>query len=664
MRAGILGPMSIRAVLGPLRAAATASDAAPLQIVAWLAQLAAAAAGAPSGLLDPLESFGAGSGGAELGPLPAGLRGPLVAVLGVEDDGISVAHRLGQVYEAVLDRDRRRRGGVFFTPPGVADALVEHAWPDGPGARRVWDPTVGGGAFLLAAATAMLRRGVAPQLAVRHVWGSDIDPGAVVVARFALRWWLWQHGAGVVDTVDRVVVADALAADPWGAEEPGGEGFDLVVGNPPFLGQLRSHSARSEDAREAIAARFGVAGRGYVDDALLFVLAALRAVRPGGRVALVQPESVLATAHGAPARSAIASQAQLYGLWSGGAGVFPGVGVRVCAPVLVACREGDRVGATVRRWSGVDFTALADAAAPSEGRWAPLLGAAGSVPEVDRASWHVSGKLSDLATATAGFRDQYYGLLPHVIEDEPGPTARPQGIGLEERARWPQLVTVGMIDPLVCHWGIRPVRFGGRPWLRPVVDLAGLEAGNPTLARWVGRRLVPKVVLAPQGRVLEVVVDRDGCWVPSVPVVSIEPLTDRLDGPDASQATSGTDAQVELLWRIAAVLLSPPFTALAYREHAGTGLSAGTVRIAARQVVAAPLPAHEGPWNAATVALVAAANTAHGDRIAQITNLREFGRQMTMAFGLEPTDDLQEWWIGRVAGRHRHDDQTSDSSRG
>ena len=51
----------------------------------------------------------------------------------------------------------------------------------------------------------------------------------------------------------------------------------------------------------------------------------------------------------------------------------------------------------------------------------------------------------EIATATAGFRDQFYGLIPFVRD---GPADAP-------------LVTSGLLDPGRSAWGERPARFGG-----------------------------------------------------------------------------------------------------------------------------------------------------------------------------------------------------------
>ena len=64
---------------------------------------------------------------------------------------------LGRLYELLLSPVRRRRGGVHLTPVDVAAGLVSVLEPQWLTAGRVLDPSVGGGAFLLAAFDALQR---------------------------------------------------------------------------------------------------------------------------------------------------------------------------------------------------------------------------------------------------------------------------------------------------------------------------------------------------------------------------------------------------------------------------------------------------------------------------------------------------------------------------
>jgi hypothetical protein len=89
------------------------------------------------------------------------------------------------------------------------------------------------------------------------------------------------------------------------------------------------------------------------------------------------------------------------------------------------------------------------------------------------------------------------------------------------------------------------------------------------LQRWAAQRLVPKILIANQTRRIEAVIDRDGSWLPSVPVITC--VTERLD-----EVTDVLHSQAATEW---------------VRYHAaGSGLSATTVRLTARLLASIPLP--------------------------------------------------------------------------
>jgi hypothetical protein len=436
---------------------------------------------------------------------------------------------LGRLHEQLLAPGERKGRGAFYTPPEVAGELV--AWAvrdlDDP---VVCDPSCGGGAFLLAAARA----------GVRQLVGIDVDPLAVAVCEATL----WLAGA-----TGELVEADALVA-PW--PEP----IDVVVGNPPFLSQLGSATARSRERARAIGAS------GYVDDAALFLSLAVRRARH--RVALLQPESVVSVAGAATVRAEVAPVLQ--GLWAPGRSVFADAAVRVV---------------------GV----LVDHGRPSSDppRWTDLLATARGVPEVSLGGHGVVG---DHATVSAGFRDEYYGLVPLVREAHDGDAP---------------LVTSGLIDPARLRWGERTARFGRQRWERPAIDPASRPA-------WAASLAVPKVLVATQTRVVEAVADVDGTSVPVTPVLSVVPNGDLGLG------------------HLLAVLLAPPVTAWALREAGGAALSSDAVKLSASQLRQVPLPPVGAAWDEA------AGHVEAGD-------VRQAASAMTRAYGV----DVQEWWEARLA---------------
>ncbi|QYJ05300.1 SAM-dependent methyltransferase [Nocardioides panacisoli] len=453
-------------------------------------------------------------------------------------EALAVAH---EDRMARVDPEGRRRRGAFYTPPELVAWVLDRALEAD--TRTVLDPACGTGHFLVA---------VARRLGVRAAYGSDTDAEAVRIARLRLR--AEDPTLSAAEAARQVRVADGLSS--W---SPGR--FDAVVGNPPFLGQLRRRTA----GRSA-----GVGA--YTDTSAVFLHHALSLVREGGTVALVQPLSVLGARDAAPVRDAVLAVGGVVAFWSSAAPVFGGTAVRTCVPVV---RRG-AASADVATWHGADFRDSGTVAMPDEpsGEWGALAAPAFGVPSVapGRAD---GGVVGDLATCTADFRDQYYGLVPLVREAEQVPAVH----------RVP-LVTSGLLEPGQCRWGETPTRFAKQRFAAPSVDRTDLA--HSELAGWASGRLVPKVLVAGQGRVIEAAVDARGDWLPSVPVLSVVPHDP--DDPDD-------------LWRLLAVTLAPPVVAHAAGRYLGTGLTPGSVKVSARQLAALPLPVDRAPWDEAAAVL-------------------------------------------------------------
>jgi hypothetical protein len=180
----------------------------------------------------------------------------------------------------------------------------------------------------------------------------------------------------------------------------------------------------------------------------------------------------------------------------------------------------------------------------------------------------VDGTLGDRATLNANFRDEYYGLVPAVTDDADGPP----------------LITSGLIDPGRTRWGTEPIRFARRRFERPRVDVDRLDA---RMAEWARRRLVPKVLVANQTRIIEAVCDPNGDWLPAVPVVAVYPAGTHWDDDLAVDPAAASSAA----WEIAAVLTSGFASAWLWHRNAGTGLSAASVRVSPTVLAQLPWPA-------------------------------------------------------------------------
>ncbi|WP_323793255.1 N-6 DNA methylase [Nocardioides sp.] len=514
---------------------------------------------------------------------PRDLADPALAAW---SDPAAIEH-LAPVHEALVEG--RQASGTFYTPPALVGWILDR-FPADPEAR-VLDPACGAGHFLVAHARRLVERGVSPEAAVTLVHGVDLDPVAVSITRLRLR--------ALAPSVDPesldVRVGDGLHAHA-------GAPYDAVIGNPPFLGRLRGRvpaggPSRGPDSTDAPVPRAGA----YTDTSALFLRHALGLVRPGGTVALVQPLSLLAARDAAPVREAVAAAGAVTAFWSSLEPVFAGTAVLTCVPVVTtATTQG-----LVPTWFGPAFLGAGEQPLP-EHEWGPIAAAAAGIPVV---SPRTAGTLGDLGRCTADFRDQYYGLVPFVGE-------HPATAG---QAR---LVTAGLIDPAECRWGEIPSRFAKTQYAAPSVDLDALHAEG-SLSTWARARLVPKVLVATQGRVIEAVVDEDGDWLPSVPVLTVA-------------------AEPEHLWHLLAVLLAPPVVAAAAARYLGTALAPGAIKLSARQLASIPLPADREAWDRGAASARAAQV---GGAARRREHLVACAEAMCTAY-----DDHEAlaWWSGRL----------------
>lgn len=403
-------------------------------------------------------------------------------------------------------------------------------------------------------------------------------------------------------------------------------GFDVILGNPPFLNQLESATSTARGRAGIIRVRTGGSVKRYVDEASAFLAVCMPMLRCGGRVGLVQPQSVLSAGDAVPTRRSLLQQGALQSLWVSNERVFADAAVFTCAIVLQ--RDGPRL-TKLRRSAGADFSPLSpvrldcDELATRDS-WAELAASAMGIPQVVT---HGARTLADIATATADFRDQYYGLKGFLVEDSSLSTAE-----RSDRRRFPPVITSGLIDLAECHWGVKPTRLLRQAWQAPCVDRQRMERDGE-LGPWMSARLVPKILLATQTRLIEVLVDEQGVYLPSVPVVTVTPI------------------DPEMLWLVAAALASPVSCAEAMRRYGGAALHHDAIKLSARQTLTLPLPFEIHAWKRAGQALREAHRSGGAaEREQRRAALTEFGRLGCEAYGIAGSDDVFAWW-GRRLGR-------------
>ena len=520
-------------------------------------------------------------------------------------------------YEASLGRTsgegkktsrRRKQLGAFYTPMVLADVLVELSlipWLKERAPRAcptILDPACGSGNLLIAAARELVRAGCSKAAIASAMHGVDIDPIAVSIARTRLAHFLRLGPVATRQLSRQVRVGDALF------EKNLQSAFDIVLGNPPFLNQLIGATVVDRRRAQKLVERFDGAVRGYADMASAFLLLGAQALKPGGRMAMIEPVSVLSAAHAHLVRERVGKLAQLECIYfERQRWVSASTHVAILAFVSVQSRGAVNAASSVKKSgaqvkgkhalragtgitgndiaaTGTRATGIAGRAArknqrhslrvlPSpaltlpwsawQGRWSAAMAAHAGVPRMKQ---RAHGVIGDRARVAADFRDQYYGLRGAIKDSKSSHGLR--------------IVTTGLIDWAHCMWGDRPVRLLGKVWKHPEANERAI-ADDPYMKDWLADAKRPKVVVAVQTKALEAVVDTTGHMAPSVPLIRVVPHK-RAD-----------------LWRILAVVLSPATSAEAWWRHAGAGLSPHALKLSAKQIAALPLPTNMSAWNRA-----------------------------------------------------------------
>ncbi|MEI6273645.1 MAG: N-6 DNA methylase, partial [Phycisphaerae bacterium] len=450
--------------------------------------------------------------------------------------------------------------------------------------------------------------------------------------------------------------------------------FDIVLGNPPFLNQLIGATVVDRRRAQKLVERFDGAVRGYADMASAFLLLGAQALKPGGRMAMIEPVSVLSAAHAHLVREGVGKLARLeciyferqrwasasthvailafaslqssgavnvgssvkksgaqvkgkHALRAGtgiaGTGItgtsITGTGITGTGIAASTTRATDITGHAARKNQRHSLRVLPSPAltlpwSAWQGRWSAAMAAHAGVPRMKQ---RPHGVIGDRARVAADFRDQYYGLRGAIKDSKSSHGLR--------------IVTTGLIDWAHCMWGDRPVRLLGKVWKHPEANERAI-ADDPYMKDWLADAKRPKVLVAVQTKALEAVVDTTGHMAPSVPLIRVVPHK-RAD-----------------LWRILAVVLSPATSAEAWWRHAGAGLSPHALKLSAKQIAALPLPTNVSAWNRAADVLEKLHHTVGAAREKRIDEFAWLAMEASEV-AQEERAALWAWWRPLITHR-------------
>lgn len=207
---------------------------------------------------------------------------------------------IGDAFEAFVGSESKGNAGQFFTPRSVTNLLVEALDPQ-PG-ETVLDPACGAGGFLTSVCAHYSKRGISTKRLVQEVsrnfYGIDKDAHLTKLAR--------AHVALLTGAHPNIICGDSIALTNGNGgilnHLPKG-GVDVLLTNPPF--GVRIVAANPEVMQSFTLAKRWMpdkrSGRlapsnethANVPPQVLFVERCLSLLKPGGRLGMVVPESLL-----------------------------------------------------------------------------------------------------------------------------------------------------------------------------------------------------------------------------------------------------------------------------------------------------------------------------------------------------------------------------------
>ena len=220
-------------------------------------------------------------------------------------------------FEYLVSRVAKGAKGQYFTPRQVVECCVRvvDPLPD----ETVLDPACGSGGFLVHVANHNAARLTTstPRYCASKLWGCDFDKRAVQVAK-ALMLVAGNDNANI-HQLNSLALANAsdlvdIAAngaprltieDLMRSKTRKFRGFDVILTNPPFAGEIRE---------TALLEGYDVARRNRrMERDVLFLERCVRLLRPGGRLGIVLPHNKFGGAAGRTCESG----------WCGRCGSWP-----------------------------------------------------------------------------------------------------------------------------------------------------------------------------------------------------------------------------------------------------------------------------------------------------------------------------------------------------
>jgi methylase of polypeptide subunit release factors len=278
---------------------------------------------------------------------------------------------VGYVYEDLIPAEERHQLGQFYTPPPIAELIVK--WCVRSPSDYVLDPGCGSGTFLVQSYWRLVelktgRRRIPPKdvhtSTLRQLYAIDINPfpaqlTAMNLAMKNVRAPTTEANIILSDFFTIVPKQEVLSPHPvitaegmkQRAVKLPVEGFDAVVGNPPYTRWTEIPGRVQDNIKDrlgAVLSKYSLhadVARGKEPGIYVhFILWAKEFLKPGGRLGMIISDSWLQTDYGVEFGSFLLENFKVKALIDVATRVFPVPLIGACVILLEKPMEGENVG--------------------------------------------------------------------------------------------------------------------------------------------------------------------------------------------------------------------------------------------------------------------------------------------------------------------------------
>lgn len=561
----------------------------------------------------------------------------------------------------ILEISRRKRDGIFYTPDYIVRFIIDQTlgeyvrnleaecrqevnlhdglnaenyakrerraylnYQERLGALRVVDPACGSGAFLvhvfdflmaeysriekitgdLFSTTEYVRK-----VLRENIFGVDLNDESVEITKLSLWLKSASRNEKLTSLDENILCGNSLIASPevagnkafhWESSFPEifeNGGFDIVVGNPPYV-QSHVMVTSAPEERVHISKEYKTAS-GNWDLYVPFIERGLSILKESGKFGFIIPNKVLGQDYARKLRKHIEENYSLEGIVDVSqdnvfekVAVYPVillVSASTAAESVVVARRLDPLQTTEASYSSVSWE-----------NWTPLL----STENQMLATANELGTIADHACVyNSAAVDEAYKLREHVFEN-----SRP----LESELK---LLTTGAIEPYFHQWGEVKITYLKSKYDYPVIrkDVVKQKVWSES----------PKIIIAGMGVRIEAVVDQEVEFLPTIPSVVL---------------TANSEDELHYL---CGLLNSAPMSELFKLLHTSSGLSGGYMTYTRDRIGALPyVPFDPENTSMATIAKKARKLAALlPEQVRLNSNMRDF---VVESYGLKPSREMNK----------------------